>query len=171
MSFRPRIVLFASAALALTLSVSGCKSNTTPQNQATTSQPAANQPAAPDSTMPGANQPSASQPAAGQPSGPSNQQAAAPATPPPPAVISLPEGTSIRVRLDDDLGSNTSHAGDSFTATVADDVMKGGEVFGVLDVDSDKLDDFSQLDAAGLRHVVGVIERIIQSHTNSGHLE
>jgi len=128
MSFRPRIALFASAALALTLSVSGCKSNTTPQNQATTSQPAANQPAAPDSTMPGTNQPSASQPAAGQPSGPSNQQAAAPATPPPPAVISLPEGTSIRVRLDDDLGSNTSHAGDSFTATVADDVMKGGEV-------------------------------------------
>ena len=40
-------------------------------------------------------------------------------------------------------------------------IMKDGEVFGVLDVDSDKLNDFGQLDAAGLRHVVGVIERII----------
>lgn len=42
-----------------------------------------------------------------------------------------------------------------------------GEVFGVLDVDSDKLNDFSETDAAGLRRVVEVIERIIRSHTNS----
>jgi L-methionine (R)-S-oxide reductase len=48
-------------------------------------------------------------------------------------------------------------------------IMKDGEVFGVLDVDSDKLNDFGQLDAAGLRLVVGAIERIIQSHTNSGN--
>jgi hypothetical protein len=132
MNFHPRTALFASAALALTLSVAGCKSNTTPQNQATTSQPAANQPASPDGTAPAAGQPAAgqpgaAQPAAGQPGAPS-QQAAAPAAPPPPAVISLPEGTSIRVRLDTDLGSNISHAGDSFTATVADDVTKGGDV-------------------------------------------
>ena len=50
-------------------------------------------------------------------------------------------------------------------------IMRDSDVFGVLDVDSDKLHDFSQLDAAGLRQVVGVIERIIQSHTNSGQLE
>lgn len=124
MNFHPRTALFASAALALTLSVAACKSNTTPQNQASSSQPTASQPAAPDST----SQPSASQPAAVQPAGPTSQQAAAPATPPPPAVISLPEGTSIRVRLDSDLGSNISHPGDTFTATVADDVMKGGDV-------------------------------------------
>jgi len=50
-------------------------------------------------------------------------------------------------------------------------IIKDGEVFGVLDVDSDKLNDFGQLDEAGLRQVVGVIERIIQGHTNSGQLE
>ena len=44
-------------------------------------------------------------------------------------------------------------------------------VFGVLDVDSDKLDDFSEVDLKGLTEVVGVIERVIQSHTNSDRLE
>jgi len=46
-----------------------------------------------------------------------------------------------------------------------------GKVAGVLDVDSDKLDDFSQIDADGLGSVVHVIERMIQGHTipdNSG---
>jgi hypothetical protein len=127
MNFRPPLALLASAVFAFTLSVAGCKSNTAPQNQATTSQPAANQPASPDGTAP-AGQPTPMQPAAGQPSSSASQQAAAPTAPPPPAVVNLPEGTSIRVRLDTDLGSNISHAGDSFTATVADDVMKGGEV-------------------------------------------
>lgn len=128
MNFRPSTALFASAALATALLVSGCKSSTTPQNQAATSQPAANQPASPDSAAPAARQPSSSQPQAGQAAAPASQAASAPSTPPPPAVITLPEGTSIRVRLDSDLGSNISHAGDSFTATVADDVMKGGTV-------------------------------------------
>jgi L-methionine (R)-S-oxide reductase len=36
-----------------------------------------------------------------------------------------------------------------------------GEVFGVLDVDSDKLDDFSTVDAEGLRKITDIIERII----------
>lgn len=36
-----------------------------------------------------------------------------------------------------------------------------GEVFGVLDVDSDKLDDFSNLDADGLQKIVNIIEKII----------
>jgi hypothetical protein len=123
MNFHPRTALFASAALALTLSIAGCKSNTSPQNQSATSQPAANQPASPDGTTPAAGQPGA-----GQPGAPASQQAAAPAAPPPPAVVNLPEGTSIRVRIDSDLGSNISQPGDTFTATVADDVMKGGEV-------------------------------------------
>jgi len=42
-----------------------------------------------------------------------------------------------------------------------------GAVFGVLDVDSDRLNDFSEIDREGLTRVVGVIERFIQSHTNS----
>ena len=35
------------------------------------------------------------------------------------------------------------------------------EVVGVLDVDSDKLDDFSAVDADGLGRIVKIIERII----------
>ena len=37
-----------------------------------------------------------------------------------------------------------------------------GEVFGLLDVDSDKLDDFSRSDADGLGLIVHIIERMIQ---------
>jgi L-methionine (R)-S-oxide reductase len=36
---------------------------------------------------------------------------------------------------------------------------RNGEVFGVLDVDSDKLDDFSEADSAGLGDIVSIIER------------
>ncbi len=35
---------------------------------------------------------------------------------------------------------------------------KNGEVFGVLDVDSDELDDFSEIDADGLKEIVTIIE-------------
>lgn len=38
---------------------------------------------------------------------------------------------------------------------------KSGEVFGVLDVDSDRLDDFSQTDAEGLQRIVKIIEGFI----------
>jgi L-methionine (R)-S-oxide reductase len=38
---------------------------------------------------------------------------------------------------------------------------KAGEVFGVLDVDSDKLDDFSPVDAEGLQKIVKIVEDII----------
>ena len=46
-----------------------------------------------------------------------------------------------------------------------------GGVFGVLDVDSDRLNDFSNVDHDGLTRIVNVIERVIRSHTNSGKLE
>jgi L-methionine (R)-S-oxide reductase len=39
-----------------------------------------------------------------------------------------------------------------------------GEVFGVLDVDSDKLDDFSQTDAEGLRKIVEIIEKLLEEN-------
>jgi L-methionine (R)-S-oxide reductase len=39
---------------------------------------------------------------------------------------------------------------------------ESGEVAMVLDVDSDKLDDFSQTDAEGLRRIVEIVERLIQ---------
>jgi L-methionine (R)-S-oxide reductase len=38
---------------------------------------------------------------------------------------------------------------------------KTGEVFGVLDVDSDKLNDFSEIDAEGLQKIVKIIETLI----------
>ena len=38
---------------------------------------------------------------------------------------------------------------------------KTGEVFGVLDIDSDKLDDFSEIDAEGLQKIVKIIENIL----------
>jgi L-methionine (R)-S-oxide reductase len=51
-------------------------------------------------------------------------------------------------------------------------IMDGdGGVLGVLDVDSDRLDDFSETDRDGLSGVVSVIERVIRSHTNSDKLE
>lgn len=46
-----------------------------------------------------------------------------------------------------------------------------GSVFGVLDADSDRLNDFSEADREGLTRVVGVIERFIRSHTNSDMIE
>jgi hypothetical protein len=120
MNFRPTFALFASATLGLTLSIAGCKSNNAPANQSTTSQPAASQPGTPDSMTPASG---------GQPAAPAGQQAAAaPQAPPPPVVVELPAGTSIRVRLDSDLGSKISQPGDSFSATVADDVLKNGDV-------------------------------------------
>ncbi len=124
MNIRQTSALCASASLALTLSFAGCKSNTAPpanQANSSSSQPAAGQPAS--------GEPSSMQPASPATSGtPAGQQAAAPAPPPPPAVITLPGGTPIRVRLDQDLGSKISQPGDSFSATVADDVLVNGTV-------------------------------------------
>ncbi|HEY2469165.1 MAG TPA: hypothetical protein VGI45_15185 [Terracidiphilus sp.] len=123
MNFRPTFALSASVTLALTLSIAGCKANNAPANQANSpQQPAASQPASPDA-MPSS---ASAQPAAA----PADQQqvASAPQAPPPPVVVDLPAGTSIRVRLDSDLGSKISQPGDSFSATVADDVLKGGDV-------------------------------------------
>lgn len=37
-----------------------------------------------------------------------------------------------------------------------------GEVFGVLDIDSDRLNDFDQVDAGGLGRIVKIIERMIE---------
>jgi GAF domain-containing protein len=50
-------------------------------------------------------------------------------------------------------------------------IMKGEHVFGVLDVDSNRLDDFSEADREGLARIIGTIERFIRSHTNSESIE
>ena len=46
-----------------------------------------------------------------------------------------------------------------------------GSVAGVIDVDSDKLDDFGDSDIVGLQAVAKVVERVIRSHTNSDRRE
>jgi L-methionine (R)-S-oxide reductase len=44
-------------------------------------------------------------------------------------------------------------------------IFSDSQVFGVLDVDSDKAGDFDQTDAEGLNAVTKIIERFIQGHT------
>lgn len=46
-----------------------------------------------------------------------------------------------------------------------------GQAAGVIDVDSDRLDDFGEADVTGLQGVARVVERIIRSHTNSERRE
>jgi hypothetical protein len=109
-------------ALATALTMAACHSNS---NQNANSQNPQSSPSAPTA--------SSSQPAApGQPGAPAPGQpgasAPAPAPPPPPEVVHLASGTAIRVRLDQDLGSKISQPGDSFTATVADDITANGQV-------------------------------------------
>ena len=41
-----------------------------------------------------------------------------------------------------------------------------GSVFGVLDVDSDRIDDFSQIDAESLRYLIQVLEKSIHTNIN-----
>ncbi|MGE0406646.1 MAG: hypothetical protein AB7O65_10115, partial [Candidatus Korobacteraceae bacterium] len=50
------------------------------------------------------------------------------AAPKPAAPVVLPEGTTLRVRLDHAVGSKISKAGDPFTASVAEPVAADGKV-------------------------------------------
>jgi GAF domain-containing protein len=52
-------------------------------------------------------------------------------------------------------------ASESKSEVVVPIFYKSENVFGVLDVDSNKLDDFTQTDADGLGRIVNIIERII----------
>ena len=139
MNFNRRYFPLAALALVCALSCNGCKSSSQPetsqnpqssQNAATAPQSAsatapAGQPATQPATQPTAQPGSAlSQPAPGS----SQPAASAPQAPPPPAFVTLPAGTELRVRLDQDLGSKISQTGDNFPATVADDVMVNGQV-------------------------------------------
>jgi len=123
MSFHRNAAALAAAGLLLTLSLAGCKSSTQQANQPSSgqgTQPTAAQPqtaGTPTSSAPGTTGAPAGTPAT----------AAAPQGPPPPQVVELPVGTQLRVRLDEDLGSKISQPGDSFNATIADDVMVDGQ--------------------------------------------
>ncbi len=117
MSFHRKSIFFAALALSALLASSGCKSSKQQANNQPSNSPAS-QPQ--NSQQPPAGQPASA--AGGQPG-----QASQPQAPPPPAVVDLPAGTRLRVRLDEDLGSKISRSGDSFSATVADDVVVNGQ--------------------------------------------
>ena len=120
MNFNRRYLPLMALALATVLSLGGCKSKTQQANDQNAQSSQNPQEAT-------AGQPSGPAGAAGSPQGTESQGSTAPQAPPPPAVVNLPAGTRIRVRLDQDLGSKISQAGDSFTATVADDVVVNGQ--------------------------------------------
>ena len=112
-----RYLSVAALAATLILPLAACKSNNA-ANQNPQSQPqASDNPAQP------APQPAPQASAAGAAPAAAASQ---PTTPPPPEAIELPQGTDIRVRLDQDLGSKISNPGDSFQATVADDIQVRG---------------------------------------------
>jgi hypothetical protein len=140
MSFRFSVASLAALALVSALSLAGCKSST---------QQAGNSPA-------GATNPSGS--AASQ---------APPSPAAPPAAIDLPVGSRIRVRLDQDLGSKISTPGQSFTATVAEDVVVNGQTV----IAKDSRADGTVIDAKPLGHIKGgayLSIRIDRVHTNWG---
>ena len=112
----------AVLALSTALIPVGCKSGTQANNQQPGGQVGSGVPS-PQTAQQGAGVSSAN-PA----SSPAAAGAPAPQAPPPPAVVELPVGTRLRVRLDQDLGSKISQPGDSFSATIADDVVVDGQV-------------------------------------------
>lgn len=111
-------------------------------------QNAASAPGAPATSGPG--QTAASGPSQEAPPAPP-AQAAAPPPPAPPASIVIPAGTELRVRLDQDLGSKISHAGDSFPATVSDDVVVDGRTVIPQGAEAEG----TVIDAKGLGHFKG----------------
>ena len=135
---------FVFILLASALSLGGCKSHSPPATSQNTpsaqnpQQPAGGQstsqdmsstaaPAPGSTSAPGAAVPAPGATGASVGANSNPPVAAAPQAPPPPEVVLLPEGTDLRVRLDTDLGSKISQPGDSFSATVADDVMVRGK--------------------------------------------
>ena len=127
MNFHRRYISTAVLTAAILLTIGGCKSNNQKANNE--SQPGANQ--AQQAPPPGGQGMAAGE--GGPGSAPARSESgAAPASrephaPPPPAAVNLPAGTQLRVRLDQDLGSKISMPGDTFAATVADDVVVNGQ--------------------------------------------
>ncbi|HEX4037251.1 MAG TPA: hypothetical protein VHX37_04260 [Acidobacteriaceae bacterium] len=120
------VPLFVAMSLAGSLLLGGCSRKSDQQaansgaatqaQPAQTNPPAANNPPAP----PADQQTGAANPPAGNP--PPAQQ-----PPPPAARLTIPAGTRLRVRLDEDLGSKISQPGQTFHATLADPVAVDGQ--------------------------------------------
>jgi len=121
MNFYRRFVPLVVLALAFVLACSGCKSGT---QQAGTQQGNTQQP----NNQGGQPSQNPQQGGSSQPGSSASQSGAgASQAPPQPMVVDLPAGTRLPVRLDQGLGSKISQPGDSFGATIADDVMVNGQ--------------------------------------------
>jgi hypothetical protein len=125
-----RSISFAALTLACMLSCNGCKSNS--QQASVPATDTSQNPQQQAAAQPGSAPQSGAAPAQSAPaqsaSAPARPAGSAPAAPRQPAAIDLPAGTLIPVRLDEDLGSKISQTGDTFRATVADDVLVNGQV-------------------------------------------
>ncbi len=115
MRFARILAILIPLSLASTMLLSGCGKKSNQQTASTSSTPS--------------SQP---QPANLPPPPPPDQtgapSTAPPSTAPPPATVVIPVDTRLRVRLDEDLGSKISEPGQSFAATVADDVVVNGQI-------------------------------------------
>ncbi len=109
--------IFPTLALAALLALGGCKQSGTPQ--------AGNQPAGNPSSAPGAATSSAPTSSGAASSSYEAQQPAAGAAPAQ-AAVDIPAGTRLQVSLNQELGSKISQPGESFSATVTDDVVVNG---------------------------------------------
>ena len=123
--------------LAALLALGGCKQGGTPQQAGNPAVDQYGQPAGnPSSAMPGVQTQPSAQP--GYPEGAATEQGqaapgggyeaqqppagAAPAT----AAVEIPAGTRLEVRLNNDVGSKISQPGETFSATVTEDVVVDG---------------------------------------------
>ncbi|MGA7523946.1 MAG: hypothetical protein WBW84_15955 [Acidobacteriaceae bacterium] len=127
MKTNPLPLYLATAALVSAFVVTGCSKSKPPanaQSPAATAQQPADASNPPNNPPPPPPDNTAAPPAPAQ----ASSAPAQPAEPPPPAArITIPAGTRIRVRLDEDLGSKISQPGQTFDATVADDVVVDGQ--------------------------------------------
>lgn len=134
--------LAAGAALAVVLSAAGCSRNK--NQQAANQTPASAQPSSQSAANGNPPPPPADQTASGAQSG-------APQSPPPPAAVDIPAGTRVRVRIDQDLGSKISQAGETFSATVAAPVVIDGQTV----IPRDARAEGTVIDARPLGHFKG----------------
>ncbi|MGB7266337.1 MAG: hypothetical protein WBC92_12550, partial [Terracidiphilus sp.] len=165
MNFHRNVIFLAVLGLTSMLTCNGCKSasKTASNEQSGSTAGQSSQPAQ------SASNSSASGPASAPGAAPGSGQASAPPPqgPPPPAVVDLPAGTRLRVRLDQDLGSKISQPGDSFGATIADDVMVNGQTV----IPRGARAEGTVIDAKPLGHFKGgaLLEvRLERVHTNWG---
>jgi outer membrane biosynthesis protein TonB len=89
--------------------------------------------------------------------------AAAPAPPPPPKKVSIPAGTSLAIRLVDEIDSETAQAGQTFKATLDSSLSVDGEVAvpAGYDVEGHVVDVKSAGKFAGKSELVLQLDRIV----------